>query len=278
MKNMKKLLAVMMVLVMTLALAACGDTKKDDGSAAGSADAPKASGDVLVVGTEATFAPFDTTDEDGNVTGFDMDLIKAIAEDQGFQVEFRNMEFDGLITALQSGVIDIAAAGMDANEERKAQVDFSDTYWEASLIVAVAADNTTINSVDDLTPDMKVAAQIGTTGAKKTEQLKEEGKIAEAVILNGVDTAMLQLVNGDVQAVINDTPVTNAYIAKQPDKIKTVGDEIKESDPYGFAVKKGNEDLLKKINAGLANVKADGTFDKLVEKWFSTAADDADAE
>lgn len=166
MKSMKKFLAVAMILLMTAALAACGGDTKDSGSSDSSADAPKASGDVLIVGTEPTFPPFDTTDDNGDIVGFDMDLIKAIGKDQGFEVEFRNLEFDGLIPALTSGTIDIVAAGMDASPERAEQVDFSDSYYEASLIVAVAADNDTITGVDSLTPDMKVAAQTGTTGAK----------------------------------------------------------------------------------------------------------------
>ena len=127
----------MMVVLMTVALAACGGSTDGNGSA-------DASGDVLVVGTEPTFPPFDTTDDEGNIVGFDMDLIKAIAETQGFEVEFRNQEFDGLIPALTTGTIDIIAAGMDASPERAEQVDFSDPYYEASLIVAVAADNDTI--------------------------------------------------------------------------------------------------------------------------------------
>ncbi len=272
MKSMKKFLSVLMILAMVLALAACsGDNSTSGGSADSSADSGFA--EVLVVGTEPTFPPFDTTDDQGNIVGFDMDLIKAIGEDQGFDVEFRNLEFDGLIAALQSGTIDIAIAGMDASDERKEQVDFSDPYYESSLIVAVAADNNTIQSVDDLTPDMKVAAQIGTTGAKMVENLASEGKIAEAVILNGLDTAMMQLVNGDVQAVINDTPVTESYIAKQPDKIKMVGEEMEASAPYAIAVQKGNTELLDKINAGLAKVQSDGTFDELLQKWMTGSSD-----
>lgn len=103
MKSMKKFLAVAMILLMTAALAACGGDTKDSGSSDSSADAPKASGDVLIVGTEPTFPPFDTTDDNGDIVGFDMDLIKAIGKDQGFEVEFRNLEFDGLIPALTSG-------------------------------------------------------------------------------------------------------------------------------------------------------------------------------
>lgn len=269
MKSMKKFLAVMMVVLMTVALAACGGSTDGNGSADASADAQKTSGDVLVVGTEPTFPPFDTTDDEGNIVGFDMDLIKAIAETQGFEVEFRNQEFDGLIPALTTGTIDIIAAGMDASPERAEQVDFSDPYYEASLIVAVAADNDTITGVDSLTPDMKVAAQTGTTGARLVQDLKDQGKIGEAVILNGLDTAMLQLINGDVQAVINDTPVTETYIKKQPDKIKIVGDKIEAEAPYAFAVQKGNTELLEKINAGLKEVQNNGTFDELLTKWFS---------
>ena len=82
-------------------------------------------------------------------------------------------------------------------------------------------------------------------------------------------TAMMQLINGDVQAVINDTPVTEAYINKQPDKIKIVGDKMEAEAPYAIAVQKGNAELLEKINTGLKNIKENGKFDELVEKWFA---------
>ena len=115
---------------------------------------------------------------------------------------------------------------------------------------------------------MKVAAQIGTTGADKATALTEEGKIADAVILNGLDTAMMQLINGDVQAVINDKPVTEAYIAKQPDKIKIVGD-VMNAEAYAIAVQKGNSELLDKINAGMKDLQDSGKFDEIHDKWFS---------
>ena len=123
-------------------------------------------------------------------------------------------------------------------------------------------------SIDDLTADMKVAAQTGTTGAEKVKELKTDGKIKEAVILDGLDTAMMQLINGDVSAVINDKPVNEAYMKKQPDKVKMVGDAL-NAENYGFAVAKDNTELLDKINAGLKNIKEDGTFDKLVDEWFN---------
>lgn len=261
MKNFKKVLALVLALVMVLSFAACGGgSDKTDGDAV-----------VYKVGTEPTFPPFDTTDDAGNIVGFDMDLITAIGEDQGFTVTFENLQFDSLIPAIQAGNIDIIAAGMNCeNDERREQVDFSTPYYESGLVVAVAADNETILGVDDLTPDMKVAAQIGTTGADAVTELAAEGKIKEAVILNGLDTAMLQLINGDVQAVINDLPVTKAYIEKQPDAIKIVG-EVMNAEAYAIAVQKGNTELLEKINTGMANIQANGKFDEIYDKWFAEA-------
>ena len=255
----KSVIAVLLAMLLVFSLSACGGSD-DSGS-----------GDTVVykVGTEPTFPPFDTTDDNQNIVGLDMDLIKAIGEDQGFEVKFENLSFDGLIPALKAGNIDIVAAGMNKDDpERQKEVDFSDSYYDSQLFVAVTVDNDSITSIDDLTPDMKVAAQTGTTGAEKVKELKEEGKIKEAVILDGLDTVMMQLINGDVSAVINDKPVTEAYMKKQPDKIKMVGEAL-NAENYGFAVQKGNRELLDMINEGLANIKADGTFDELVDKWFN---------
>ena len=258
----KSILAILLALVMVFSLAACGGADSAEG------DVP-----VLKVGTEPTFPPFDTTDPDTQeIVGFDMDLIAAIGADQGFDVEFVNLSFDGLIPALKNGDIDIVAAGMTITDERLAEVDFSNGYYDSQLVVAVAIDNEDIKGIDDLTSDMKVAAQTGTTGALTTQDLADQGTIGEAVILDGLDTCMMQLINGDVDAVINDKPVTTAYINKQADKIKMVGDTL-SSESYGFAVQKGNAELQEQINAGLANVIENGTFDELIEKWFATAAE-----
>lgn len=279
MKKFKKLAVIALAAAMTISMAACGSSSSSSSSsAASSADSANASaeagnaanvkGQTFKAALEPTFPPFDTSDDQGNLTGLDVDLVNAIAEDQGFTVEWENLQFDGLIPALQSGNIDIVASGMSINKKRAKQVDFSDPYYDSGLVVAVKSDNDTIKSEKDLTPDMKVAAQIGTTGAQEAQKLKDDGKIADVVILPQLDTAMMQLINGDVQAVINDKPVTEAYIAKQQGKIKMVGDVI-NADSYGIAVQKGNKDLLAAINAGLKNVKDNGTYDQIVSQWFS---------
>ena len=253
----KSIIAILLALVMVFSLAACG------GSGSAEGDVP-----VLKVGTEPTFPPFDTTDENQEIVGFDMDLIAAIGADQGFDVEFVNLSFDGLIPALKNGDIDIVAAGMTITDERLEQADFSNPYYDSQLFVAVAEGNDTIKGIDDLTSDMKVAAQIGTTGYLQTQELADTGVIGEAVILNTLDECMLQLINGDVDAVLNDKPVTEAYINKQPGKVKMVGEAL-SAESYGFAVQKGNTELMDKLNAGLANVQESGAFDELVVTWFS---------
>ena len=255
---MKKTLILLLVLAMALSLAACGAAAKEDAG-----EAP-----VYKVAMEPTFPPFDTINEETQeLDGFDYELMNAIAEDQGFELEWVNMGFDGLITALQSGNIDIIASGMNASEERREKVDFSTTYYDSGLVVAVKAGNTTIKSIDDLTADMKVGGQIGTTGADLATELYNDGKIKEAKIYNGLDVAMMDLQNGTIDALINDLPVTKAYMEAKPGTVEIVGDVL-NAEAYGFAVQKGNTELLESINTGLQNMIDNGTFDELYAKWF----------
>ena len=247
-KISKKLIVLALALIMVFSFAACGG------------------GDAYIVAMEPTFPPFDTTDENGELDGFDVDLMNAIAEDQGFEIEWTQLGFDGLIPALESKQIDIIASGMWASPERAKIVDFSTTYYDSGLVLAVKVDNNTITGADSLTSDMKVAAQIGTSSADLVQQWENEGKIAEAKIYDKVNEAVMDLQNGTVDALLNDKPVTTEYMSKQPDKIKIVGDILNE-ESYGFAVNKENKDLLDMINAGLQNVIDNGTYNQLLAKW-----------
>jgi ABC-type amino acid transport substrate-binding protein len=259
---MKRLLMVLLVTAGILTFTACGGNGKEVVKEAAD-DRPE-----FKAAMEPTFPPFDTINETTQeLTGFDVELMNAIAENQGFKLEWVNMGFDGLIPALQAGNIDIIASGMDASADRQERVDFSDTYYDTGLVVAVKAGNTTIKSSDSLTPDKKVGGQIGTTGADLATELYESGKIGEAKIYNKLDVAIMDLQSGSIDALINDLPVTKAYMDAKPGTIDIVGDVLK-AESYAFAVQKGNAELLGKINAGLQNLKDNGTFDKIYAKWF----------
>jgi len=277
---MKKILSLLLAAVMVCTLAACSGTTpgsensmadKSEGSNVQTESTPESKSEktpVYKVLTNATFPPFDTIDENtGEIVGFDMDLIAAIGEDQGFQVEFVDMAFESLIPAIETGNGDIIAAGMwSGDPERIAKVDFSDTYWTDGAALLVKTENTAITGLDSLTADMKVATQIATNYADDLQAMVEEGTLGEAVILDGFDTCVLQLINGDVDAVMAGASIVQAYMDKNPEALKVVGDKASYED-LGFAVQKGNAELLEKINAGLANVQENGTYDELLKKW-----------
>ena len=256
MKNIKKIIAIVLIMASLFTLAACGKKKE-------ASDVP-----VYKVLTEATFPPFDTVDEDGNIIGFDMDLITAIGEDQGFKVEFIDMSFDALIPALQAGNGDIIAAGMwSGDPERREKIDFTEDYYIGGSVLLVAAGNDSIKGYDDLTPEHVVVSQIATNYADDITALAEQGIIKEAVIMDRFDTCVLQVANGDVDALWTGYTTAQAYMNANPDKVKIAG-EIMTAEPCGFAVKKGNTELLNQINEGLANMRENGTYDELVAKWF----------
>ncbi|MEL4304589.1 basic amino acid ABC transporter substrate-binding protein [Methanococcoides sp. LMO-2] len=258
MNKLTAFVAVLM-LVAVVAFSGCTDNTTAEGEELEAA--------TFIVGTEPTFPPFEMTDESGAITGFDIELIKAIAEDQGFEVEIQSIGFDALIPAVQSGNIDIIASGMTITEAREEQVDFSAPYIDAGLAIAVAADNGDVSSIDDL-QGLVASVQIGSTGHEKAQELMDAGVLSEVKTFNTVDVVMMELVNGGADVVINDLPVTQAYMVQQPGTIKIAGEKL-ESESYGFAVRSGNEELLTMIDTGLQNVIEDGTYDEIQSKYFS---------
>jgi ABC-type amino acid transport substrate-binding protein len=261
-KEIRKLFVLALSAMMVFALTACGGGSE-------SSDAGEEE-QVLKVVTEATFAPFEFTEEgDDTIVGLDVDMMNAIAESQGLQIEFVNMEFDSLIPALQSDQGDIICAGMNKLAgDRAEKADFGDTYFESDLMLLVKADSD-LTGIDAVTSDMKLASQIGTTGGDMVQSMADEGKIAEGIVLNQWTDCYMQLQNGDVQGVLVDKPVGEAYLNAHSDIAKFVGDKFGDHEEFAFAVKKGNTELLDKLNAGLAELKENGTYDELVAKWFS---------
>ncbi|MGN0940067.1 MAG: transporter substrate-binding domain-containing protein, partial [Selenomonadaceae bacterium] len=166
---MKKVLLICMALIMSLSVlvAGCGggSEKKADQKASSTEK-------VLRIGTNADFAPFEFQDVDGkNYEGFDMDLIRAVAKEMGYKADIQNINFDGLIPAMESGNLDVIISGMTINDERKQKVEFSDPYYKSGLSIVVKKDNNDIKKFTDL-KGKKVAVQIGTTSAKEVHKIE----------------------------------------------------------------------------------------------------------
>jgi polar amino acid transport system substrate-binding protein len=218
------------------------------------------------VATDALWKPFEYVDEQTKeIIGFDIDLFKAIAEEEGLKLEFINVGFDPLLAGMASGQYDAAISSITITESRKQDMLFSDPYFEAGQMVVVRRDNTTITGKDTLSG--VVGAQISTTGAIEVEKLAAAGVTLKTY--DDIGFAYQDLMNGQISAVVADNPIAMEYAGKNADKLKMVGGVFTD-EQYGIAVAKGKEDLLAKINAGLAEVKSDGLIEELAEKWISS--------
>lgn len=222
----------------------------------------------LVVGTEAQFPPFEFKDTSGNLTGFDIDLIKAIGEKIGRKITLQDMQFSGIIPALQSGQINMAIAGMSVTEERKKSVLFSDPYIDAGLSILVGINDATTKSSDDLA-GKKAAVHLGSTGAKKADELKAAGKLGAVSYYNSSTLAIMELVKGGADCVIIDNPYAQTFNAKEPGKIKILP-EVLASDSYAIAFNLKSTELQAEVNKALAALTADGTIEKIKAKYFGT--------
>ena len=214
------------------------------------------------VASDATWPPFEMVDETTKeLTGFDIEMMTAIAKEAGLDIEFVNVGFDPLLAGMAQCQYDAAISAMTITPERQANMLFSDPYLNAGQIVTVQIANTTINSKDDLA-GKTVGAQIGTTGAI------EVGNIAGATLttFDTVDLAYLALQNGQIDAVVADSPTAAGFVAQNADKLKMVGTVFTDEN-YGIAICKTKPELQAKINQGLAAIKANGTFDALLTKY-----------
>ncbi|MBT9317009.1 basic amino acid ABC transporter substrate-binding protein [Leptothoe spongobia] len=242
-----------------LVLAACGGTQE--------ATAPN--GDISagpwVVGTEPAFPPFESQSDSGELEGFDIDLMQAIGEQAGVDVEFESLPFDGLIPALQAGTIEAAISGMTITEERSQTVDFSRPYFRAGLAIAVAADDSETTSLETL-EGKTIAVQIGTTGAKMAGTVKD----AKVSTFDSAPLALQELSNGNADAVINDAPATlDAIATGNIDGVKVVGELLTE-EFYGIAMPKDSPNL-EALNTALAELIENGTYNTIYEKWFGAS-------
>jgi glutamine transport system substrate-binding protein len=250
----KKIMSLLIVMVLIASFGLVGCSKEGTSTTA----------KVLKVGTDAGFAPFEFQDEKSKeYVGFDVDLIQAIGKQMGYEVQIQNMNFDGLIPGLEVNTIDVAIAGMSITEARSQKVNFSKPYYKSGLTIVVKSDNNAINSFKDL-EGKKIAVQIGTTGATEAKKIKD----AQIREFNNAPEAFMELKAGGVDAVVNDKPVNEYYIAKTGSKdAKAVG-EPQQAEEYGIAVAKKNTELAGKIDKALDELKKNGEYEKIYVKWF----------
>ena len=276
---MKKVLSVFLAAGLALSLAACGGSSSSASSAstansvasaseaASSSEAASTSDKVWVIATDTVFKPFEYTDASGSFVGIDVDLLAAIAEDQGFQYELKSLGWDAAIAACQAGQADGMIAGASITEERKSSGwTFSDGYYTATQSMTVAADSD-IAGFEDLS-GKDVAVKIGTQGAAYAESLKDEYGF-NIVSFEDSPTMYQAVLGGQCAACFEDTPIMQASIKDGGLALKVLENTANEGGDYGFAIfNTDNQELLDLFNAGLADIKANGTYDEILAKYL----------
>jgi polar amino acid transport system substrate-binding protein len=249
-----------------LLLAACGKKEPPPAPAAAPVAAAPVPAKVYVVGTDAAYAPFESQNEKGEIVGFDIDILKAVAEKAGIEVKFVNTPWEGIFNALGQGDRDMIVSAVTITDERKQTMDFSDPYFDAQQLIAVK-ESSKIAKFADL-KKLKVGVQTGTTGDEAVVKLlgKTNTNIKR---FESTPLALKELESGGVDAVVADNGVVIHYVANNPGgKFKTVADKEFVPEQYGIALKKGNAELQAKLNKGLAEIKTDGTYVKIYTQYF----------
>lgn len=274
---MKKVLALILAIAMIASVAvlsACSgdkkDEKKDDGKPASTeagkkTDDTPSDGKTYIIYSDNAFAPFEyLDDESGEYVGVDMDIMAAIAEDQGIAYEMKNEGFDASMGAVQAGQADAMIAGMTITDERKESFDFSDAYFSDGQVLVVSADSD-IKGFEDLS-GKTIAAKTSTVGGEYAESLKDQYGF-EIHYYEGSNEMYQAVITGADDACIEDFSVIGWAIESEDVPLSIITEPANVKG-YGFAVKKGeNADLIEKFNTGLNNIKASGKYDEILAKY-----------
>ena len=245
---MKKLLAMLLVAACAVTMVACANEK-------GATE-----DDVLVMATNAEFPPYEYYDG-SDIVGIDAEFAAAIAEKLGMELKIEDMAFDSIIPAVQSGKADFGAAGMTVTEDRQKQVDFSDTYYTGRQVIIVAEGNTEITGPDDLA-GKKIGVQLGTTGDIYASDDYGDDNVER---YNKGFEAVQALLQGKIDVVIIDDQPAQTFV-KENKGLKILETEYVEEE-YALCFKKDSE-LVEKVNDAIAELKEDGTFDKIIDKYI----------
>ena len=222
---------------------------------------------VFIIATDTTFAPFEFQNAQSQYVGIDIELLAAIAKNQGFAYDLKPLGFSAAVAALESSQADGVIAGMSITDARKAKYDFSAPYYDSGVVMAIRANDTAINEYADL-KGKRVAVKTGTEGATFAEGIKD--KYGFALVYFDESPYMYEEVKaGNSVACFEDYPVMG-YGISQGNGLKMVTD-MERGSSYGFAVLTGkNQDLLKMFDQGLTNLRADGTYRAILDKYIKT--------
>lgn len=276
---MKKMFALGMAAMMALSMAACGSSTSSSTAASSGAESTSSASSAAstaetagsdktwVIATDTVFKPFEYTDASGNFVGIDVDILAAIAEDQGFKYELKSLGWDSAIAACQAGQADGMIAGASITDERKESGwIFSDGYYTATQTMTVAADSD-ITGFDDLA-GKNVAVKIGTQGADYAESLKDQYGFT-ITSFEDSPTMYQAVLGGQCAACFEDTPIMQASIKDGNLALKVLEDTANAGGDYGFAIfNADNQELIDMFNAGLADIKANGKYDEILAKYL----------
>ena len=284
--KLKKLLATGLAAIMVMGLVGCSSSKGSSSSASSDASSSAAKTEklqqikdagVLKVGTSAEYSPYEfhkVVDGEDKIVGFDDFLVQEIAKDMGVKVEYEDMDFDGLLGALQADKVDIVLAGMTPDEKRKKSVDFSDIYYtNSNVCIVTKGKEDTIKKSEDL-KDLKVGVQKGTTQA---DYVTNTLGISDATQLKKIPDLMLELQNGKIDVIVTGKAVSEINVKKY-DNIAigntTVGDEVAETS--AAAIKKSgngvdNTSFVKSVNDTIKRLQDSGDMDKYMQEALKLA-------
>ena len=278
---MKKFFALLLTLACVLSLAACGEKNEapaqtqepaqtETQEPAAEAGFTTVEAGKLHMSTNAEFPPYEMIADDGSFEGIDVEVAQAIADKLGLELVIDDMDFDAALLAAQQGKSDMVMAGVTVNEERLQVMEFSDSYANGVQVVIVP-ENSDITSVDDLSNDKMIGTQRGTTGYIYCSDTVENGGYGEdhVTAYDTGATAVMALVNGQVDAVVIDSAPAEEFVKANPG-LKILDTEFAVED-YAIGVAKGNTALLDAINGAMAELKADGTLQAIVDKYITAA-------
>ena len=249
--RIKPLLLISTLLIATVVLSACGSSKV-------------AKSEVIRIGTEGTYAPYTFHDKSGKLTGFDVEIAEEIAKRLGVKPEFIEAKWDGMFAGLDAKRFDMIVNEVAINSDRQLKYDFSEPYIISKAVLIVNSDESTIKSFEDLKG--KKSAQSLTSNLAKIAEAN--GALIEPV--ESFNQAIDLLISKRVDAVVNDNLSYLDLKKQKPDLAIKVVDEVGDAQPNAIMFQKGNKELVDSVNKALADMKADGTFLKISEKWFGT--------